>query len=1598
MMMHNDKNINKRKRVQDDEDIKEFPRGGGNVLTPLEQKQIDFQATQDVLFERESFHKPKDSKNSEFEKIKRRKKSNRNYSVEKSSLVEGDQKTLKIESLNFKVFHIHIRKTSFTNLLKRLATGSLILGQVSEINEHNIALSLPNNLTGYVPITSISDKLTKRIELTTSEIRENESEKDFPEYTKLQEIFKIGQYLRAYVVSTGNELGANTSIKTKKRIELSLRPQDTNFPIDAHNIAVHSTLMASIVSVEDHGVILDLGLEENSIRGFMSSNEIGCKLKLSELKEGSVLLCIVTGLSSNGKIIKLSADEHRFSDIKKNCLIEAPTVKPFLPGTAVELLVTEINDRGIIGKIMGLVDVTADLIHSQAGGRVADLKSKYEVGSKVKGRLICTFQHSETPKLGISLLDHIVSYSQKKSTRKGETQDPLDIVPLSSILEKVTVIKVEPSIGLYVDLNIDGIPGFVHISRVSDEKIERLSINSGPYKLGSTHRGRLIDYNSFDGLYILSLQTSVINQPFLRISDLQIGGLVQGKVEKIVMAPEGICGLLVNLAEGITGLVPQAHISDIKLMNPEKKFRLGTAVKARVLSVDTSRRQIRLTLKKSLINSDAKQFLSYQVIDPRMQSPGTIINILPGGAVVQFYGNVRGFLPIGEMSEAYINDPSKHFQIGQVVNVHVLDVDPENERMTVSCKDPSIISIAQKVALKNLKIGEIVSAKVMAKSDEEIQVSLENNGLHAILPAGHLTDKANSKNLSHLKKIGVGTTLTDLAVIEIFENKRLIILTKKPSLVNDAKKNILIKSYQDLKLGAFIHGFVKNITLSSVFVQFGGGLTGLLPKTELLDENMTLSEFGMKKLQSVKVKVISLDQNQQRFKLSMRDFSTDCKFDNEPRIGMSTQELLNPIDTNIKDMSDFTVGKCTKARVTSVKDTQINVKLADNVNGRIDISQVFDSWDLIKDRVRPLRSFSTKQIIDVRILGTHDARNHCFLPFTHRSGTKSVFELSAKSSDQTESFLEAMTLEKIKIGTSWIVFVNNVTDDYLWVNLTPNIRGRIAALDASDDISLLDNLALNFPIGSALRAHVTNVNIASNRLDLSARSAHDHPISFDTLSIGMVVPGKVIKIDKRHLSVKFGDGLIGQVYLTDLADDFSKVNLTNYSKNDIIRVCVCDKNSSSQRITLSARPSRVLSSSLPIQDRDIISIEQLKVDDIVRGFIKNISEKGIFVSLSRNITAYVRISDLSDSYLKDWEAHFEIDQLVKGKVISVNNSLNQVQISLKSSILSGNYKPPVTFQSLKVGQFVTGRVRKVESYGIFIVIDGSENISGLCHKSELADKPVNDVQKLYEEGDTVQAVVLKLEPEKKRVNFGLKTSYFQEIGSESENESKNSNFSNRFIRETSELGVSSVEREGGYVRSNNENYSSVEVFSKKSNGVNITPKNSNDSISLKAGGFDWSVNIFDQDDNGSDQASIASEENQKLKKKNRKFETLIDKSGYLDVHEPCSDMDFERHLLGKPDSSLLWIQYIALQVRLGELEKAREIAERAIKTINITEETEKLNVWIALLNLENVYGNDDTAEEVFKRACQFNDAQEIYERYISILIQSGKFDVSFSQN
>lgn len=1583
-----------------------FPRGGASILTPIEQKQIKAQAEHDVLFEQQTGQElPRDDDGEELFEEHKVEEDTAHAKKKSRAKAKGDDS---VKAAKLEGSAVHIQSLSY----KTLTVGSTVLGRITTVTAQEIALAIPNNLTGFVPISSVSEILGGRIEKLVAAAKagqaadSDEDNDDEHEDVDLKDMFHIGQWLRAVVTATSTER-TDTS-QSRRFIELTLDPRQVNRGLRSENVVINSMVQGSVRSIEDHGIVMDLGFSDTSTKGFISKKDLGTAYELEKIIEGQVMMCLVTGKGSNSQVVKLTPDAARFSvsvtaDKKAPIVNEAPDIDSFLPGAAVTFLVTEVPPGGVAGKIMGMLDVTADLLHIPGSSKGLDLSKAYKIGLKISARITFAIPKDDgSRKLGVSLLKHLLvlppavsklptNASSKERSQAAELEQQR---PNSSFVDDAAVTRAITERGLFLSLPSANGPtatAFAHISQVSDERIDSLSTTTGAYKLDSTHRVRVVSYNPLDNMYYVALKKSVLDQAFLRIEDVAVGTLVKGTVDRLVLGGiRGIVGTLVKLSDNVTGLIPDVHFSDVQLKNPELKFREGLPIFARVLSVDLEKKQLRLSLKKTLIEQDdaAERWTHYAGLEQGMESKGTIISLVPTGAVVQFYGNVRAYLPIAEMADTFVKSPEDHLRIGQTVNVRILSVDPDANQMKVSCKEDGKVDEAQQLSWDQSSAGQFVSGKVTEINNESITVDLKN-GLKGSVRRGHLSDGAPSKADNTMKHIRMGQKLSELVILEKLERNKHLALSKKPSFVESAKAETLLCSLEHAKHGMKVCGSVRNITPGGIFLQFANGLVGMVHKGNIPPEMIEQRSFGLVKDQTVHAWIVTADEAQNRLTLSMRE-QKDAPPATAKQI-VHTADLINPVDASISSTTDLTDGKITKARIVSIKGTQLNVRLADGVQGRVDVSEMFDTWEQIPNKKNPLHACKLEDVLDVKVLGKHDSRTHRFLPITHRQGVVSVFELSAKPSRIQNDSQDLLTMESVESGASYLAFVNNHKDDHIWVNLSPNVRGRISLIDLSEDVGSLQNLAKGFPIGSAIRVNVRHVDASTNRLNLSARTGDEKAMTLADISVGMILPARVTKSTERGLIVQLSESLAGQIPLFELSDDFALANPVQHVKNSIVRVSVLDIDKAHEKILLSLRHSKVLSSGLPVKDSQITSVSQLKPGDVVRGFVSRVVEKGIIVSLGAHVDAFVHMRNLSDGFLKDWRTTIEIDKLVKGRILTVDVDAVRIEMSLRESHTDPNYKAPITINELKEGMIVTGRVRKVENFGAFIDIDNTQpRLSGLCHKSEVAAKRVDDVTKLYSEGDLVKTKILKVDIEARKISLGLKASYFadqeeEEASDEDETLDAEGGVQIDGFDADPESDSDDTGMEGGVDIANVQDLDVEDPASEMD--VDDSPP-AQATSGLKTSGFNWAGDSFG-DANGAVSDSEPEATSTK-KRRHNKAEIKVDMTGDLDKYGPRSVSDFERQLLGQPNDSGLWIQYMAFQLQLSELQKARDIAERALRTIHIREGEEKANIWIAWLNLEVEHGDDESLEGVFKQACQLQDSLEMHGKLASIYIDSGK--------
>lgn len=496
-----------------------------------------------------------------------------------------------------------------------LSPGTHILGQIVKIRPLELVISLPNSLIGYVPITNISSQLSKIIECQNDDDSEDEDmedaeKKDTP-IPDLTDLFTLGQFVKTTVVSTASPYGGTSE---KRHIELSIDPAQVNAHLNKEDLAPGVAVQGSVSSIEDHGLIIDIGpiAPSNGLSAFISNKELKPVLGKSMPNTshiGQVLILTIASLSSNGRTLTLSCNPLSES---VPLLTTVESIKTASAGVLVDATITEVRPNGIVVNVYDHAIGTISLVHipnhttitptspAEEGSEKGFTKEKFIIGDRLKARVISTLPHVEKGyHLSLSILPHILALQSPFTSGQNEEEnansdDPLEALPIGHIIENTKVVGVDLNRGVFADVHYNGLQGYVHISKLTDDqKPNALGPSLGPYRIGTVHRARILDYSYIDNLYKLSFQESVLKREFLNVAEIPIGATTQVTVSNIL--PTG--DIVVNLADGIKGFIPVIYASDVKLHFPEKKYKVGSKVKARVSSKYLRKKNLTLSLK-----------------------------------------------------------------------------------------------------------------------------------------------------------------------------------------------------------------------------------------------------------------------------------------------------------------------------------------------------------------------------------------------------------------------------------------------------------------------------------------------------------------------------------------------------------------------------------------------------------------------------------------------------------------------------------------------------------------------------------------------------------------------------------------------------------------------------------------------------------------------------------------------------------------------------------------------------------------------------------------------------------------------------------------
>ena len=267
-----------------------------------------------------------------------------------------------------------------------------------------------------------------------------------------------------------------------------------------------------------------------------------------------------------------------------------------------------------------------------------------------------------------------------------------------------------------------------------------------------------------DGRLILSKKRAEYERSWNRIEEMfNAGQNVEGEVIEVVKG-----GLILDI--GLRGFLP-ASLVDLRRVKDLTAY-MGTRIEARVIEMDRNRNNVVLSRRVVLEESrkeERSEILSK--LKPGMRLKGTVSSIVDFGAFVDL-GGIDGLVHISELSWNHVNHPSEVVKVGQEVEVEVLDVDMNRERISLGLKQTT--EDPWRSLVKKYPVGAIVEGKVTKLVPFGVFVEL-GDGIEGLVHISEMA-KAHVDQPSQVTKAG---ETVHVKVMEIDLDRRRVSLSMK---------------------------------------------------------------------------------------------------------------------------------------------------------------------------------------------------------------------------------------------------------------------------------------------------------------------------------------------------------------------------------------------------------------------------------------------------------------------------------------------------------------------------------------------------------------------------------------------------------------------------------------------------------------------------------------------------------------------------------------------------------------------------------------------------------------------------------------------------
>ena len=401
--------------------------------------------------------------------------------------------------------------------------------------------------------------------------------------------------------------------------------------------------------------------------------------------------------------------------------------------------------------------------------------------------------------------------------------------------------------GLKVDI---GVPAFLPGSHADIRPARNLD-----RYVGQRGRFAILKFNRARGNVVVSRRAILERERTMLKSEtlkvLEEGIILEGSVKNITDY-----GAFVDLG-GIDGLLHVTDMSWARVGHPSECVNVGDTVKVVVLKYDPERERVSLGMKQ--IQPDPWMTVAER-FPPGLRVRGKVMSLADYGAFVELEPGLEGLIHVSEMSwTKRVTHPSKVLEVGQEVDVQVLDIDPGNRRISLGLKqtEPNPWEMVR----INHPVNSRVKGTVKSITDFGLFVELEE-GIDGLV---HVSDLHWTKKVKHPSELFKKGDEVEAMVLGIDVNNERISLGIK-QLSEDPWAQVP-KRYP---IGARVRGTVTSITDFGVFVQLEEGVEGLIHVSQLAAERVDRPGSLHKVGDEVEAEVTQVDPREKRIALSVK--------------------------------------------------------------------------------------------------------------------------------------------------------------------------------------------------------------------------------------------------------------------------------------------------------------------------------------------------------------------------------------------------------------------------------------------------------------------------------------------------------------------------------------------------------------------------------------------------------------------------------------------------------------------------------------------------------------------------------------------------------